>query len=392
MKPREFILFSACSMALLGLGIDIMLPAFDDLRKHIGQDKDTSKIVSFFFMGQIVQFLFGILSDRFGRLFSLRTGFSLYIIGGFTAAFAPSFQVMLMARLVAGMGVSAVMMSTIAGVRDRFVGDRMAQTMSLVLTVFLLTPIFAPFIGALILQISSWQGVFLFPPLFTTIIFIWSFRMKESLSREDRVGLNLGELMATVQRIFKNTSFLRYTAITTLLFIPFSSYIASSEWIFVELYNRKEIFTWVFGGMGVFMAIATLTNSRLAIQLGSKKTIKYLIILYFIFGAGLLVSTLILGDPPVIWLFICLVTVLTALNVGIEPNSSALALEEMGSMAGIATSIYGTSFFFIGSLIGTFISEALKRTLLPLAARFLIIGLACLVLILTDRKFISQRT
>jgi MFS transporter, DHA1 family, multidrug resistance protein len=69
MKPAEFISLSACTMMLTALGIDIMLPAFAALRKHFGlshESTETAKIISFFFMGQIAQIIFGSLSDRFG--------------------------------------------------------------------------------------------------------------------------------------------------------------------------------------------------------------------------------------------------------------------------------------------------------------------------------------
>jgi DHA1 family bicyclomycin/chloramphenicol resistance-like MFS transporter len=159
MKPAEFIALSACTMTLTALGIDIMLPAFAALREHFGlgpESTATSQVITFFFLGQIAQLIFGILSDRFGRLAILRIGFPLYIIGGIAAAISPSLELMLAARFVAGMGASAVLMATIAGVRDRFVGDQMARIMSLVLSIFLFTHILAPFLGLLILSISSW--------------------------------------------------------------------------------------------------------------------------------------------------------------------------------------------------------------------------------------------
>ena len=191
MKPAEFIALSACTMTLTALGIDIMLPALGELRVHFGlrpESTATAQIISFFFMGQIAQIIFGILSDRFGRVPILRVGFPLYIIGGLSAAFAPNLELMLAARFVAGMGASAVFMTTIAGVRDRFVGDQMARIMSLVFTIFLFTPIFAPFLGLAILSVSSWQMVFLTPPLFAVIVFLWSLRLEESLPREQRLS------------------------------------------------------------------------------------------------------------------------------------------------------------------------------------------------------------
>ncbi len=36
MKQAEFIALSACTMMLTALGIDIMLPAFAELREHFG--------------------------------------------------------------------------------------------------------------------------------------------------------------------------------------------------------------------------------------------------------------------------------------------------------------------------------------------------------------------
>src|SRR5688572_24219993 len=186
-KPGEFIALSACTMMLTALGIDIMLPAFGELRAQFGLTPDSTapaKIISFFFMGQVAQLIFGTLSDRFGRLSILRIGFPLYIIGGIAAAFAPSLGLMLAARFIAGMGASAVLVATIAGVRDRYVGDQMARIMSLVLTIFLATPVVAPFLGMGVLAVSSWQMVFLTPPIVAVIVFLWSLRLEESLPRE----------------------------------------------------------------------------------------------------------------------------------------------------------------------------------------------------------------
>ncbi|WP_423149716.1 MFS transporter [Rubrolithibacter danxiaensis] len=227
-KSKEFIALSACTMMLTALGIDIMLPVFGELRLYFGlkpESTATANIVGFFFIGQIAQLVFGLLSDRFGRLRILWTGFPLYIIGGIAAAFAPSLNIMYAARFVAGMGASAVFSTTVASVRDRFVGDQMAHIMSLIFTIFLFTPVVAPFLGAGILSISSWRMVFLTPPLFAVLIFFWSLRLEESLPREKRVLINWMNIRQSIFKIMTNLTFLRYTGITTVLFAAFSSYI-----------------------------------------------------------------------------------------------------------------------------------------------------------------------
>jgi DHA1 family bicyclomycin/chloramphenicol resistance-like MFS transporter len=394
MKRAEFIALSACSMTLTALGIDIMLPAFAAVRENFGLSADSTtpaKIISFFFMGQVAQIVFGIFSDRFGRLAILRIGFPLYIVGGFAAAFAPDIPLMLAARFIAGVGASAVFMTTIAGVRDRFVGDQMAHIMSLVLTIFLLTPVLAPFLGIAVLSIGSWQMVFLTPPLIGIIVFFWSLRLEESLPEHKRININWPSVRDAVRNVITNSIFIRYTLITTLLFIALSAYVASSEHIIGKIYGEPGLFAWIFGGMGVIMMLTSLTNSRLTSKFGARRTIRGLLITYMAAGGFLLVSTLIFGDPPSMTLFFAAVVVMVAVNLAVEPNSSALALEPMGEMAGIATSIYGTVFFSVGSSLGSIISHFMVDGVYPIVIGFFIVGLIALLLVFGDRREFTNK-
>jgi DHA1 family bicyclomycin/chloramphenicol resistance-like MFS transporter len=389
MKPGEFIALSACTMMLTALGIDIMLPVFGELREHFGLPSEstaTAQIIGFFFMGQIAQLIFGFLSDRFGRLAILRVGFPLYIIGGIAAAFAPSLPLMYAARFVAGMGASAVFMSTIAGVRDRFVGDEMARIMSLVFTIFLFTPILAPFLGMAILSASSWQMVFLTPPLFAVIVFVWSLRLEESLPPEKRNPLDWNGISNSIRKVITNSVFLRYTTVTTVLFTGLSSYVASSEHIVSEIYGKPQLFSWIFAAIGAVMALCTLINSRLSTKYGARRTIRWLLLIYTSIAAILLLCTFSFGDPPAMVVFFVCVGGMMAINLAVEPNSSALAMEPMGNTAGMASSVYGTFFFFIGASLGSVISYFLIQTVFPLVGSFFVIGLITLLLVFTDRR------
>ena len=393
MKQGEFIALSACTMILTALGIDIMLPVFAELRKYFGlkpESTATAQIITFFFLGQTAQIIFGAFSDRFGRLAILRVGFPLYIIGGIAAAFAPSLELMFVARFVAGVGASAVFMTTIAGVRDRFVGDQMARIMSLIFTIFLFTPVLAPFLGLAILSVSSWRMVFLTPPLFAVIIFLWSLRLEESLPREQRSSLNWISFGQSIRKVISNRTFLRYTTVTTALFTALSSYISSSEHIVGEIYGRPKLFPWIFGGMGLVMSLCTLMNARLSSRYGARRTIRGLLIIYTIVAGVLLLLTLTLGDPPGMLLFFIAVALLMALNLAVEPNSSALALEPMGNMAGMASAVYGTYFFCIGTSLGSVISQLMVTDVFPLVLSFFVIGVIALLLVFSDRRPLSR--
>ena len=388
MKQSEFIALCACTMALTALAIDIMLPTFAKVREHFGlphDSTDTAKIISFFFMGQCAQIIFGTLSDRFGRLAILRIGFPLYIVAGIAAAFAPSLEWMYAARFVAGMGASAVFMSAIAAVRDRFVGDQMARIMSMILTIFLFTPVIAPFLGVAILSIASWQFVFLTPPAVAIIVFLWSLRLEESLPPEQRTALDWKTIRASIWKVISNRTFLRYVTITTLLFTALSSYVSSSEHIVGEIYNRPQLFVWLFAGVALLCSFSTLTNSKLASKFGARRTIRWLLTMYTVVGGLLLLIACAFGDPPNIVIFFTAIALLTALNLAVEPNSSAIALEPLGNVAGMAASVYGTSFFLVGAVLGSIISHAMVNAVLPLVLSYFIIGTICMCLVFTDR-------
>ncbi|HTD93353.1 MAG TPA: hypothetical protein VK644_06065, partial [Chitinophagaceae bacterium] len=101
--------------------------------------------------------------------------------------------------------------------------------------------------------------------------------------------------------------------------------------------------------------------------------------------------TFIVGDPPPILLFFIAVALLMGINIAVEPNSSALALEPMGDMAGIASAVYGTAFFFIGSCLGSVISRLMVKGVFPLVLSFLIIGVITVLLVFSDARPLSRK-
>jgi MFS transporter, DHA1 family, multidrug resistance protein len=389
MKRAEFIALSASMMILTALGIDIMLPAFGDIRRafHLSADStETSLIIASFFLGQVAQIVFGTVSDSWGRLAILRVGFPLYIAGGLAGALAPDLPTMYVARFVQGMGAAALFMITIACVRDRFSGDDMAGTMSLVLTIFLFTPIVAPFLGAGLLAVSSWRMVFLVPPIFAIAVFVWSFRLDESLPTERRRPLDLAGVTRSVRHVLGNAIFLRYVAVTTVVFSVFSSYLASSERIVGEIYGQPALFPWIFAGTGALQSVSTFTNSRLVRRFGARRSLRALLVLYTAVAGTLTLAILWHGDPPDMVIFFAGMVMLVALVPTIEPNSSALALEPLGAMAGTSAAIYGTIFFFVGSLAGALVSRLLVGSVAPLAIGHAVAGVIALTLAGTDRR------
>ncbi|RXK58962.1 MFS transporter [Lacibacter luteus] len=382
-STKEVIVFTSCSMILTALGIDIMLPALGAIRHHFGLPENstaTANLISYFFMGQITQLFFGYLTDRYGRLPVLRLGFVIYIFCGIATVFAPALSIMLLLRFFSGMGAAAVLMTAIASVRDQYAGSEMARVMSFVLTIMLLTPVIAPALGSFVLQHSSWQVVFLIPPLFAIPVFVWSFRLAETLPAEARLKTGFIKSFPQLWYVLTNRAFMRYCITATIIFSILTAYVSSSERIIGELYLQPAMFPWIFGIIGAVMAVFALSNSYFTKRFGAKKVLRFFLSAYLLVSLLFVALHFIIGNPLPLWYFVACIGLLMSFTVAADPNSSALALEPMGSKAGIAASVYGTLFFFIGSLIGTIINHFMIANVLPLAVAALIVSIVGMIL------------
>jgi MFS transporter, DHA1 family, multidrug resistance protein len=388
-SSKEIIVFTSAAMILTALGIDIMLPAFGEIRKLFGlpdNSAQTANLISYFFMGQITQLFFGYLTDKWGRLPVLKTGFIIYIISGFAVVVAPTLGWMFLFRFFAGMGAAAVLMTTIAAIRDRYAGDAMARVMSFVLTIMLFTPVIAPALGALVLRYFSWQVVFIIPPAFAILVFIWSFRIEETHPKEARLKTGFLETLPAIGQVLRDRHFMRYCTIATLVFAILSSYVASSERIISEIYHQPQLFPLIFGSIGIVMALFAFSNSYFSKRFGARPTLRVFLVAYFITALCFtLLHLFFLPSLPLEYFVLC-IGMLMSLTLGADPNSSALALQFMGQKAGIAASVYGTLFFFAGSGIGALISNLLKENVLPLAIAALLISTLNLALFFSEKK------
>ena len=159
----EFVCLTASLMALTALAIDIMLPALPDIASSFGvQSENDRQLVVILYMAGFAlgQIFFGPLSDHFGRKPMLMAGLAVFIVGTVAALWASSFETLLAARLVQGVGAASPRIIAIAVVRDLYAGRQMARVMSFAMMVFITVPVLAPSVGQALLHIGNWHWIF----------------------------------------------------------------------------------------------------------------------------------------------------------------------------------------------------------------------------------------
>jgi len=194
----EFVALIAMMMALNALAIDSMLPALPAIGHALGVVGDNTRqwVITAYLLGfGVAQIVYGPLADRFGRKPILTIGIGLYVVFSVLAAFAPTFETLILARIGTGIGAAATRVLAVSIVRDRYSGRTMARVMSLSFLVFLAVPIIAPTVGQLILLVAPWRWIFGVLAVFGSALLIWAtLRLPETLHPEDRMPIKVARI------------------------------------------------------------------------------------------------------------------------------------------------------------------------------------------------------
>ncbi len=368
----------ASCMAMAALSIDVMLPAFPDMRAEFGLAADstqTSWIITAFFLGLATgQLVYGPLSDRYGRKPLLYIGLAVMIVSASAAAVAPSLTVLIVCRVLWGMGAASPRSLALAMVRDRYAGDRMARTMSHIMATFVLVPVLAPAVGSGILAIAPWRTVMWIPVAAACGVALWARRLPETLPPERRRPPQRGALRVAAAEVVRTPQTVGFAIALTCLFGIMTAYVGSSELIIDEVFHRKDQFPIIFGVLALFLAAGSFFNARVVGRVGLLRMIRFAAI--YLVGAAALMAIVALafdGEPPLLVFGLSMAVLLPVVAV-LMPNSNTAAMLPLPHVAGTAAALLGTVSTAGGALLGSILDSRFDGTIAPFAHGVLIYG------------------
>ena len=369
---REFIAFAALLTSAIALSIDMLLPAFAELRSTFGMEP-TSNLpgltITCIFVGMAIGMpIYGPLADTFGRLPILRIGIALFALGALGATLAPNLGFLLASRVLWGIGCAAPRTISQAMIRDKFEGDDMARVMAIVQTVFFAGPVLAPVIGDLLLRSGgTWRLTMLFGLVIAVVMWLWSFRVAESLQASNRRELSFATTRQGIRIVFGNRITIGYAL--TLLFSggAFYSFLSSSELIVSEIFDRPSWFVPYFSITMCVMAAVALTGSRVVGRVGARRLGHSALGFQLAVSLLMLILALATNGVPSVGMWMVLMSAQIAAMVVMMPNMTTLALEPMGSLAGTAASTIGFITLALGAILGAVIDRQIATTVTPLA-------------------------
>ena len=384
----EFVALIAALMALTALGIDSMLPALPAIGAELGAVDDNARqyVITAFVAGFGVGQLFhGPIADRYGRRPSLIAALLIYALANVLCAVASSFTLLLVARVAGGFAIAAARVSAVAIVRDCFAGRAMARVMSITFIVFMIVPVLAPAFGSGVLLFGGWREIFFAVGGVSLLVLGWfAWRMPETMHAEDRHPFSFARLGAGWRTALTDRWSIGYTLSAAALLGALYGYINSIQQIMADTFGRPRLLLVIFATTAGTMAVANLANARLVLRVGTRRLAHGAVLILIASAATHLLLSLTGHETLVTF------GVLQAITMGCfglaSSNFSAMAMENMGHIAGTASSVQGFIGVTTAAAAGAVIGQAFDGTTVPLTAGFLLAGLLALVIVLVTER------
>jgi len=385
----EFIALMASLMSVVALAIDALLPALDIIGESIltKSAAENQLLITMIFLGLgFGPLFFGPLSDSIGRKPVVFIGFAFFILASIICVSAESLEMMIFGRILQGIGLSAPRTISIAIIRDKFSGDRMAKIMSFVVVVFLLIPIVAPAMGKFIMDHYHWKAIFYIQISFSILIAFWFWkRQPETLTLEKRVSFNKNLFVAGFKEIMKSKITIGYTIISGFVTGSFMVYLSSSQQVFQDQYLLKEAFPYIFAGLAISIGLAIFLNGFLVMKYGMKNLITFSLVGYFMVSLLYTILFFNSSNPSIEMLLLFFGAQFFFLGF-LFGNLRSMAMQPVGHIAGIASAITGLISTLMAVPISIYIGKYVSDTALPLFIGFSISSFLSIVIIIILRK------
>lgn len=387
---REFIAMLAAITATMALGVDMMLPAFTDIRVGFGLAADSPRValtVTLYFLGVASAMLFyGPFTDRFGRKPVLYAGFGIYALGALGSALAPTFEILTVSRFIWGMGAAGPRSLALAIGRDLYRGDRLARILAVVASVFMVVPALAPLLGQAVLGFGSWRLVMAAPAAGILVLAVWLIRLPESLPPSRRRPLTLIRTRQAIAAVFTNRVTTRSALAIMFDYGSFTAFLGSIQLIFDDVYRRGDHFAYYFAGMSLCMGAVIYAGSRLVRTVGSDRVIVVALSSAVTLSTAVALWSWQAGGQPAFLVWFALITVINSLRTLVTPLIQAQAMEPMGELAGTAAAVIGTVTLGGGAVLATFVDRAVAGSVTPLVVSYAGYGVIGLAFALSARR------
>jgi len=370
-KERLALAFLLSMLGTLGpFNIDMYLPSFPEIANDLSASASLvqTSLTACLIGLAVGQLIIGPISDSKGRRKPLLISISLFAVASLLCAIAPNITTLIIARFLQGLTASAGIVLSRAVVRDVFSGRELTKFFALLMTINATAPLIAPVAGGaiLLLPFASWNTIFYFLSLLgISIVFVMTFKLKETLPPERRIPSSLGNTVKTIGLVIKDRSFIGYALIVGFVHGGSFAYVSGTPFVYQGIYGvSPQIFSVLFGINGLAIITGSTLVGRLSGRYEERSLLRMGVITATSATTFLLIMTIVQG--PLAFIVIPIFIYMTSMGI-ILTSSFTLAMKHQGNRAGSASAVLGMFPLIVGATVSPLVGIN-ETTAVPMGA------------------------
>jgi MFS transporter, DHA1 family, multidrug resistance protein len=354
------------AVTLVGpMSMHLFIPALPQVRQAFGVEASVAQLafsLSMLSMAAATLF-YGSLSDRFGRLPVLVCGIGLFAGGAAVAALAPSIGLLILGRIIQGLGAACGMVLARAIARDLYGTARLGEMIAYLTAAYVVGPMFAPPLGGILTDMFGWQAVLIAPTLFGILAIAIAVTFIGE-TRPERTGSSPPVIRGAL-RLFGTPRFMLFALNPAFGTAGFFALNTGSAYLMAEVLRRPAT---EFGLFFMIGAAGYLLGSFLSGRLSGRVPGNVLVIVgsvVSVLGAALLAGLIgLIGLSP---LCLFLPSALLSIGQGLAmPHAQAAAIAAEPELTGTASGIVVFLQFLLAAVLTQAIGLSAHTSATPL--------------------------
>ncbi|MGQ0430018.1 MAG: Bcr/CflA family efflux MFS transporter [Gammaproteobacteria bacterium] len=266
---RRLIAGSAIIGSIGTFGLHVLLPALPAIADAMRVPAPAAQLLISL---SIVAIAFGNLviaplSDRYGRRQVVLASLGLFVAGSIAGIFAPSLELLVLARVVQAFGGGAAMSVMRAAILDHFGPARAASALAATATAILLAPMFAPMLGGIAIEWMDWRAVFgLAAFLGAAVLWFAARNLGETRAPDPAAGPSL-QFWSAYRRLLGSREYLSYLVFGSCMVSMIYTFVTGAPYVAIDVLGVSPA---KFGLLLFFPAVASFAGFLLAARVTSR--------------------------------------------------------------------------------------------------------------------------
>ena len=211
---RRVVLWAGIPLIIGALNEFALLVSIPAVRAEFGLEPHSVgwMVLAFLIADAAVLIAAGRLGDRIGRRRIAVTGLSLVVVGSLLCAVTPSFQLLILGRVIEGFGVGAVFSGLLAIIVDSVPAQSRGRAFGLWALIGACSVLVSPMVGGLLAEHGSWRWIFVLNALISVVALLTARRYVSAAPQPSAPA------EAKPARLVTSANYVAGTAVTTLVY------------------------------------------------------------------------------------------------------------------------------------------------------------------------------